>query len=83
MPVYIIKKRSSRTADNRYNYAISPDKKLPIIRSFGSSFFPSSIELWNSIPLEVKSISQHNQFLTELKHYFWRKIISRYEFEPD
>ena len=32
MPTYIIDKRSSGTADNRYNYAISPDTKLPIIR---------------------------------------------------
>ena len=57
MPAYIIKKRSSRATHNRYNYEISPDIKLPIIRSFGSSFFPSSIELRNCLPLETKSIS--------------------------
>ena len=96
---------------------ISPDIKLPIIRSFGSSFFSSkvrpnqiwqdhrpreynqtvrvvlilpyliglyfSIELWNCLPLETKRISQHCQFLTELTLYFWRKITSQYEIEPD
>ena len=67
MPAYITKKRSSRTTDNRYNYETSPDIKLPIIRPFGSSFFPSSIELWNCLPLETKTISQYCQFLTELK----------------
>ena len=40
MPAYLIKKRSSRTVDNRCNFEISPHIKLPIIRSFGSSFFP-------------------------------------------
>ena len=83
MPAYITKKRSSHTTDNRYNYEISPDIKLPIIRPFGSSFFPFSIELWNCLPLETKRISQHCQFLIELKLYFWRKIISQYELEPD
>ena len=83
MPTYIIDKRSSRTADNRYNYAISPDTKLPIIRPFGSSFFPASIELWNSLPFDVKRISQHHEYLTKLKLYFWSKIISQYELEPD
>ena len=83
MPTYIIDKRSSRTADNRYTYAISPDTKLPIIRPYGSSFFPSSIELWNSLPFDVKRISQHYEYLTKLKLYFWSKIISQYELEPD
>ena len=83
MPTCIIDKRSSRTADNRYNYAISPDTKLPIIRPFGSSFFPSSIELWNSLPFDVKRISQHYEYLTKLKLYVWSKIISQYELEPD
>ena len=32
MPAYITKKHSSRTTDHRYNYEISPDIKLPIIR---------------------------------------------------
>ena len=83
MPTCIIDKRSSRTADNRYNYAISPDTKLPIITPFGSSFFPSSIELWNSLPFDVKRISQHYEYLTKLKLYVWSKIISQYELEPD
>ena len=76
MPAYLIKKRSSRTVDTRCNFEISPHIKLPIIRSFGSSFFPSSTELWNSLPFDVKSISQHYHFFTELKHYFWSKIIT-------
>ena len=83
MPAYLIKKRSSRTVDTRCNFEISPHVKLPIIRSFGSSFFPSSTELWNSLPFDVKSISQHYHFLTELKRYFWSKIITQYELEPD
>ena len=76
MPAYLIKKRSSRTVDTRCNFEISPHIKLPIIRSFGS-------ELWNSLPFDVKSISQHYHFLIELKRYFWSKIITQYELEPD
>ena len=76
MPAYLIKKRSSRTVDTRCDFEISPHIKLPLIRSFGS-------ELWNSLPFDVKSISQYYHFLTELKRYFWSKIITQYELEPD
>ena len=83
MPAYLIKKLTSRTVDNSYNFEISPRIKLPIIRSFGSSFFPPNTELWNSLLFDVKSTSTHYHFLTELKRYFWSKIITEYEFEPD
>lgn len=83
MPDYIIRKRNSRTADNSYNYAISSEVKLPIVRVFGSSFFPSCIELWNLLPNVVKCIQSPSQFLVELKSHIWQQIISKYELEPD
>ena len=37
IPDYVIHKASSRTAHNRYNFAISPELKLPIVRPLGST----------------------------------------------
>ena len=46
----VIHKANSRTAHNRYNFAISPELKLPIMKPLGSSFFASCIEHWNLLP---------------------------------
>ena len=43
MPDYVVRKQNSRTIDNRLNYAISSDVKQPIVKPFGSSYFPSCI----------------------------------------
>ena len=83
MPDYVIPKQDSRTIDNRLNFAISPDTKQPIIMTFGSSYFPSSIELWNVLPYNIKSLTSSNEFLVELKNHIWQQTSTRYEIEPD
>ena len=83
MPDYVIRKQNSRTIDNRLNYAISSDIKQPIVWPFGSSYFPSCIELWNALPYIIKSLTGSNDFFAELKHHIWQQITTRYEIEPD
>ena len=81
MPDYVIPKQDSRTIDNRLNFAISPDIKQPIIMTFGSSYFPSFIELWNALPYNIRSLTTSNEFLVELKNQ--QQTSTRYEIEPD
>ena len=76
-------KQDSRTIDNRLNFAISFDIKQPIIMTFGSSYFPSSIELWNALPYNINSLTNSNEILVELKNHIWQQISIRYEIEPD
>ena len=83
MPDYVIRKSRSRTASNTHNYAVSPGVKLPIVRPFGSSFFPSCIELWNALPDNIKIIQSNSEFLVKLKNHMWQDIISKYQLEPD
>ena len=83
MPDYVIPKQDSRTIDNRLNFAISSDIKQPIIMIFGSSYFPSCIELWNALPYNIKSLTNSNEFLVELKSHIWQQISIRYKIEPD
>ena len=72
MPDYVIPKQDSRTIDNRLNFAISSDIKQPIIMTFGSSYFPSCIELWNALPYNIKNLNNSNEFLVELKNHIWQ-----------
>ena len=83
IPDYVIHKASSRTAHNRYNFAISPELKLPIVRPLGSSFFASCIEHWNLLPDSIKINSSADQFRKDLECFFWENIAERYEIEPD
>ena len=83
MPEYIVRKSRSRTASNTHNYAISPEVKQPIVRPFGSSFFPSCIEMWNALPSDIKSVQSNNEFLMKLKNHIWQEISSKYLLEPD
>ena len=83
MPAYVIRKQNLRTIDNRLNYAISFDIKQPVVRPLGSSYFPSCIELWNSLLYNIKSLTSSNDFLVELKHHIWKQITTRYKIEPD
>ena len=83
IPDYVIHKASSPTAHNRYNFAISPELKLPIGRPLGSSFFASCIEHWNLLPDSIKINSSADQFRTDLECFFWENIAERYEIEPD
>ena len=83
MPDYVIPKQDLRTIVNRLNFAISTDIKQPIIMTFGSSYFPSCIELLNALPYNIKSLTNSNEFLVELKNHIWQQISIRYEIEPD
>ena len=83
MPSYIVQSRVSRSSSNRHKYSLSHDVKLPTVRPFGSSFFPSTIELWNPLPESVKNCPVTDQFLIELKAYYWQQIMSHFELEPD
>ena len=72
MPDDVIPKQDSRTIDNRLNFAILPDIKQPIIMTFGSSYFPSCIELWNALLYNIKSLTSSSEFLVELKNHIWQ-----------
>ena len=82
MPDYVIHKQDSCTIDNKLNFAISSDIKQ-IIMTFGSSYFPSCIELWNALRYNIKSLTNSNELLVELKNHIWQQISIRYEIEPD
>ena len=71
MPDYVIPKQDSRIINNRLNFSILSDIKQPIIMKFGSSYFPSCIELWNALPYNIKSLTSSNEFLVELKNHIW------------
>ena len=80
MPSYIVPYRSTRHSYNN-NLTVSLENIENVIRPFGSSFFPSTISIWNSIPDDIKSIPSETLFLSKAKSYIWNVLASN--IEPD
>ena len=81
-PEYIVQHRLSYLEHN-CNKSVSSDTYQPLVRPFGNSFYPSVISLWNSLPLNIRNIESHNEFLCESRKYFWSNIININTLQPD
>ena len=83
MPQYIRTHRPTRTNDNANRIAVSNDVRQPVIRPFGCSFFPSSIQIWNILTSEITSLSGTNEFIAATRAFYWDNILRSFELEPD
>ena len=79
-PSYVTEHRVS-ISSSRHKLAVDTDNCL--LRPLGHSFFPSSIELWNSIPHNIRSLNCNTEFTLKVREYMWQDILASYEFEPD
>ena len=82
MPQYISTHHPTRTNKNVNRIVVSNDVRQPIIRPFGCSFFPSSIQIWNILPSEIKSLNGTNEFAAT-RAFYWDNILTSFELEPD
>ena len=81
-PSYVTEHRTSRSS-SRHKLAVDTDNCQPLLRPLGHSFFPSSIELWNSIPHNIRSLTCNTEFSLKFREYMWQDILASYELEPD
>ena len=58
------------TSSSRYNFSkyLLPPTRIDM---FKTSFSFSGAFLWNSLPLNIRSISSLSSFKTKLRNYFW------------
>ena len=83
LPSYIIKSGRLRSDNNNVNYSISASMKQPLVSAFHSSYFTSSITLWNSLNTEIKNLACYRSFLNSLNDFYWKSIREKLELEPD
>ena len=81
-PSYISEHQVSRSS-SRNKLAVDTYNCQPLLRLLGHSFFPSSIELWNSIPHNIRSLNCNTEFTLKVREYMWQDILASYEPEPD
>ena len=81
-PSYVTDHRVSRSS-SRHKLAVDTYNFQRLLRPLGHSFFPSSIELWNSIPHNIRSLNCNNEFILKVREYMWQDILASYELEPD
>ena len=68
---------------SRHKLAVDTFSCLPLLRPLGHSFFSSSIELWNSIPHNIRSLNCNTEFALKVREYMWQDILASYELKPD
>ena len=81
-PSYVTEHRVPRSS-SRHKLAVDTDNCQPQLRPLDHSFFPSSIELWNSIPHNIRSLNCNTEFTLKVREYMWQDILASYELEPD
>ena len=47
--------------------------------TLNKSFFYRSHNLWNSLPLEIREISNSSEFKNNVRHYFWKIVANELE----
>ena len=55
--------------DSRYKCNINPT-----VNSFRDSFFYRTVQQWNSLPVELRSIENVEHFTTDLKEHLWLSL---------
>ena len=83
LPSYIVRNNRLRSKIDNPKYAISNSIIQPLVSAFHSGFFPTCIELWNSLSTSLKNTTFHNTFITNLKSYCYDRILDGLEPEPD
>lgn len=72
------------TPQNNYSLRHQDDFKfvIPQIKTtaFMNSFLPSSIKLWNELPLHIRILPTESSFKTAIKNIFFRKPNKLYDF---
>ena len=87
LPEYIVKNSTSHSSTltteyfqrqtRTYNDNDTLKVKLtitPRINAFKNSFYVRSSHAWNSLPLEIRSLTSTRSFKNALTAYFWREL---------
>ncbi len=77
LPDYIIIRDNTRSSINGNIFGIDPELVChPINNTFGQSFFPRSISVWNHLSIETKESVSIETFKTNLNAYLWNLVTS-------
>ena len=82
MPFYIQAHCTTRNRTYENSLGVSDQIKQPLLGSFGGSFFPSSIDLWNALPDSIRNEPNQHHFMKETVKHMWNTLMA-HVLEPD
>ena len=83
MPSYMQAHRATRNRTLENSLGVSDQIRQPLIIPFDGSFFPSSADLWNAIPENIRNEPNLLNFSKGTTEYMWNNLMAQYDLKPD